>query len=31
MKLALTAEREAKLLSILRSELGMSSSLVGRL
>lgn len=31
MKLALTAGREAKLLSILRTELGMSSSLVGRL
>ena len=31
MKLTLTAEREAKLLSVLRSELGMSSSLVGRL
>ena len=31
MKLTLTVEREAKLLSVLRSELGMSSSLVGRL
>lgn len=31
MKLTLTAAREAKLLSVLRSELGMSSSLVGRL
>lgn len=31
MKLTLTAGREAKLLSVLRSELGMSSSLVGRL
>lgn len=31
MKLTHTAEREARLLSILRRELGMSSSLVGRL